>query len=56
MWDLDYVANQDKYDIQLQESTELSNLDEAFRESYIDIIKRFYTMFESIYKYYGNVN
>jgi WASH complex subunit strumpellin len=52
MWDLNYIAEQDRYDLMLQESTELLNLDEAFRESYIDIVKRFYNMFESIYKYF----
>ena len=52
MWDLNYIQEQDKYDIMLQESTELMNLDEAFKESYIDIVKRFYNMFESIYKYH----
>lgn len=52
MWDLNYIAEQDRYDLMLQESTELLNLDEAFKESYIDIVKRFYNMFESIYKYF----
>lgn len=56
MWDLDYVSKQDEFDKLLQESTELANLDEAFKESYIDIIKRFYNMFESIFKYYNEVN
>lgn len=56
MWDLNYIQEQDKYDLMLQESTELMNLDEAFKESYIDIVKRFYNMFESIYKYHQMLN
>lgn len=30
----------------------LIELDEAFKETYLDIIERFYNMFESIYNYY----
>jgi len=30
-------------------------LDESFKESYMEIIDRFYTLFESIYKYYTTV-
>jgi WASH complex subunit strumpellin len=40
----------------LQENVHLLNLDESFKESYQDIIKRFYQLFESIYKYYTIVS
>ena len=30
----------------INDSVELSELDESFKESYFDIIKRFYDMFE----------
>ena len=42
--------------MKLQESTALLNLDDAFKEQYIDIVKRFYEMFESVYKYYEMLN
>jgi hypothetical protein len=29
----------------------LRDLDEDFKENYLDILKRFYVLFESIYKY-----
>ena len=33
----------------------MSELDDSFKESYYDIIKRFYDMFEQIYLFYGSV-
>lgn len=55
MFDLEYVKDQDKYDKMLQDSVELIELDEGFKESYMEIIERFYTLFESIYKFYATV-
>jgi len=34
----------------------LIDIDEQFKESYLDIIERFYTLFESIYFYYVEIN
>jgi WASH complex subunit strumpellin len=34
----------------------LIDVDEQFKESYLDIIERFYTLFESIYLYYQEIN
>ena len=31
-------------------------IDEQFKESYLDIIERFYTLFESIYQYQTETN
>mmetsp|Transcript_15142 Transcript_15142/g.10628 ORF Transcript_15142/g.10628 Transcript_15142/m.10628 type:complete len:160 (+) Transcript_15142:347-826(+) len=39
----------------IQNSVDLIELDEGFRESYLDIIERFFTLFESIYNYYLDV-
>ena len=40
----------------INDSVELSELDESFKESYFDIIKRFYDLFEQIYLFYTSVN
>lgn len=55
MFDLDYVKEQDKYDRKIQTSKDLIELDESFKETYLDIIERFYTLFESIYQYHSSV-
>ena len=34
---------------------QLIELDESFKETYLEIIERFYTLFESIYQYYVSV-
>lgn len=55
MYDLDYVKNQEAYDQQIQQSHTLIQLDDGFKETYIDVIQRFYLLFESIYNYYTSV-
>ena len=40
----------------INDSVELSELDESFKESYFDIIRRFYDLFEQIYLFYTSVN
>ena len=47
---------QDECDERLQKDVELIDIDEQFKESYLDIIERFYSLFESIYQYYIEVN
>jgi len=42
-------------DEQIQSSIELIEIDEQFKDSYLDIIERFYTLFENIYQYYCEV-
>ncbi len=39
-------------DERLQNNIDLIELDENFRESYLEIIERFYQLFDSIYTYY----
>lgn len=35
---------------------DLQDLDEAFRENHMDILRRFYLAFESIHKYISDLN
>jgi WASH complex subunit strumpellin len=56
MFDLTYIVDPDKYDKIIADSADLIELDESFKESYLEIITRFYTLFESIFKYYNNLN
>ena len=51
--DPDYM---DKCNDKLQSSIDLIEIDEQFKESYLDIIERFYTLFESIHQYYLEIN
>jgi WASH complex subunit strumpellin len=39
----------------IQASVQLIELDESFKETYLEIIERFYSLFESIYQYYVSV-
>jgi WASH complex subunit strumpellin len=39
----------DKCDEKLQSNIELIEIDEQFKESYLDVLERFYSLFESIY-------
>lgn len=55
LFDLEYVQDPDRFDNAINDSIELSELDDSFKESYYDIIKRFYDMFEQIYLFYGSV-
>jgi WASH complex subunit strumpellin len=51
--DQDY---QDSCDEKIQGSIDLIEIDEQFKDSYLDIIERFYSLFESIYQYYAEIN
>ena len=55
MFDLSYVQDPDKYDKYVSDNADLLELDESFKESYLEIIQRFYTLFEGIYNYYTNL-
>ncbi len=46
-----YLKNSELYETRIENSAELLDLDTEFREAHIDILKRFYLLFESIYKY-----
>lgn len=46
LYDLAYIQDMDRYDNAINDSVEYSELDESFKESYFEIIKRFYDLFE----------
>lgn len=43
---------QDQCDEKIQSNIDLIDIDEQFKESYLDILERFYILFESIHQYY----
>jgi len=49
--DFTYFAKQDTYEANIRKNLEISDLDEEFRDSYADLLERFYTVFRSIYLY-----
>lgn len=50
------MQDPDRYENIINESVELTELDERFKDTYIDIIKRFYNLFEQIYLFWSNLN
>lgn len=59
LFDMKYLLDQnyqDQCDEKIQSNIDLIDIDEQFKESYLDIIERFYTLFESIYQYYIEIN
>jgi hypothetical protein len=59
LFDMEYLLDQtfqDQCDERIQSNIDLIDIDEQFKESYLDIIERFYTLFESIYYYYQESN
>lgn len=56
---MSYLLDQDKQDAcdaKLQADITLIDIDEQFKESYMDIVERFYTLFESMYYYYQEID
>lgn len=51
LFDFNYFKGSDYYDHKIDSSADLQDLDEAFRENHMDILRRFYLAFESIHKY-----
>lgn len=51
IFDFKYLKNQELYDTRIETNPELSDLDLEFRDAHIDILRRFYQLFESVYKY-----
>ena len=59
LFNMNYLVDeeyQDQCDEKIQSNIELIEIDEQFKESYLDIIERFYSLFESIYRYYAEIN
>src|SRR3989344_3446486 len=51
IFDFKYLKNQELYDTRIETTPELSDLDLEFRDAHIDILRRFYQLSESVYKY-----
>lgn len=51
IFNFSYFENVDAYEDKINNSIDIRNLDEEFRENYIEILERFYLLFYSIYQY-----
>lgn len=49
--DFHYLTSSEFFDNKIDSNSELFELDEDFREAHSEILKRFYLLFESVYKY-----
>lgn len=56
LFDFDYMKEPEDFENIINASDELIDLDADFQENYEDIIARFYQLFESIWKYQGELN
>ena len=52
LFDLSFLHKMDLIEKTINDSAELLELDETFKESYLDLIKRYYALFENIFQYY----
>jgi len=51
IFNFSYFEDVDYYEDKIQSSIDIRNLDEEFRENYLEILERFYLLFYSIYQY-----
>jgi WASH complex subunit strumpellin len=51
IFDFSYFKNVDYCEDKIRNTTDLRNLDEEFRENYLEIFERFFKLFYSIYQY-----
>jgi len=51
IFDFTYFKNVDYHEEKIMNSTDLRNLDEEFRENYLEILERFFMLFYSIFQY-----
>lgn len=51
LFDFRYLKSQELLEHKIESSAELLDLDGEFKDNHMDILKRFYVLFESIYKY-----
>eukprot|EP01104_Vermistella_antarctica_P006079 TRINITY_DN16810_c0_g1_i1.p1 TRINITY_DN16810_c0_g1~~TRINITY_DN16810_c0_g1_i1.p1 ORF type:complete len:1181 (+),score=374.81 TRINITY_DN16810_c0_g1_i1:155-3697(+) len=56
LFDFDYLDKSDLYEHRIEESEGMLDLDEEFRDNHLQIINRFYKLFESIYIYSTDLN
>ncbi len=52
VFDFMYLKKQDQYDQRIENNEILLDLDDEFRENHIEILQRFYELFESIIRYH----
>ncbi|PRP74057.1 hypothetical protein PROFUN_08681 [Planoprotostelium fungivorum] len=51
IFDFQYLGKADYFEHIIASNAQLMDLDEEFRDNHVEILKRFYELFESIYKY-----
>ena len=56
VFDFTYFNKIDSNEDKIRNSSSLRNLDEEFRENYVEILTRFYSVFNNIYKYSEDLN
>ena len=54
--DFSYFKAIEYYENRIDQSEQLQDLDDEFRENHIDMLTRFYLVFESIHKYVSDLN
>lgn len=56
LFSYDYIQNKEAYDEKIKSNMEVYDMDQGFQDSYMEIIERFYQLFESIYMFWVDVN
>ncbi|GAM16870.1 hypothetical protein SAMD00019534_000450, partial [Acytostelium subglobosum LB1] len=51
LMDFKFLANPDYFEAKIEDNRDLVDLEAEFRDNHIDILVRFYHLFESVYKY-----
>jgi len=51
IFDFQYLKKAEFYEHRIENNSQLMDLDQEFKDNHIEILKRFYHLFESIYKY-----
>jgi len=54
LYDFKYLKAAEAYDEQIDSNPDTIDIDEEFKENHIAILERFYTLFDSIYRYIEN--
>ena len=56
LFDYTYLKEPEDFEKKINNSMELLDLDDEFKENHAELLQRFYGVFESIWKYYGEVS
>ena len=54
LFDFRYYKTPEMYENQVNSNVRLSDVDDEFQETHAEIMERFYTLFNSVYKYYAD--